>query len=146
MSTVHTKTKGNIDRDLIETLSGPELVAVATELSGKPYKRFSSRTVGIERVRLLFDEAVEAKKTNDEDPPRKKKFSGEPRLPIMPYRQGTKRAALIELLLKGATFVECQAALGGATYKQTYANIFMLHKYFGFGIRESDDGVIQIYV
>lgn len=134
----------------LDDFSGPELAILYKELTGKTIKRFHNKEEGIRRLRPIVADTIlkleRSRKSIGQTPRRRKrkKWNFPPRQTIQGYRQGTKRAKLIEMLLKGATFEECQEMLG-TYYKLCYCCIYQLHNHLGFGIRENDDGVIQIY-
>lgn len=59
------------------------------------------------------------------------------------HRKGTKRAKVIELLSKGCKFEVIRQALGW-TNKQASDAIRDLHRYLGYGVSESDVGIIRL--
>lgn len=141
---------GNVTLDSLEQLSGPQLQAVYQELTGKTVGRFRDRASGIAKVKPVLESKLEEVKRVSAPPPPpvvgkkgRKKFNYPFTGKIRSYREGTKRAALIEVLQGGATFDHCMVATGWS-YKVCYENIWLLHFFVGFGLSEGDDGVIRL--
>lgn len=66
---------------------------------------------------------------------------------IFPYRPGTKRAALIDILSRpgGATFEECAEKVHFDSARLLQEQIYLLHTYVGFGILEDVEGRISLF-
>jgi hypothetical protein len=145
---IQTKVAGTLTEEKILSLSNVELAAVYTELTGKRVRRFANLRAGRVKVREAMEqlEARRAAQSPRETPThrRRKRFDLPPRRKLWKWRKGTLRDRLISLLLEGATFEECME-VGHWDYTNTYNNIRMLHQMVGFGVREDDKGVIQIF-
>lgn len=124
--------------DLID-LSGPELRNLYNEITGKSVGKFSTRAIGIARVKKVMSK----KPSSAKDPKRRVQFDSPFTGKVRKYRHGTKREKLINALAGGATFEECQTATGWP-YKVCFENIQLLHTYVGFGLTENGDGVIKL--
>lgn len=145
---IKSKVAGTLTEERLLELSNVQLAAVYTELTGKAVQRFASLRAARVKVREAIQqtEARRASMSPRETPThrRRKRFDLPSRSRMFKWRRGTKRARLIALLLEGATFEECME-VGHWDYTNTYNNIRMLHQMVGFGVREDDKGVIQIF-
>lgn len=74
---------------------------------------------------------------------RRKPFDLKPSKQVKEFREGTKRATLIKLLKKGASFEACMKATGW-NHATCYEGIKLLNTKVGFGITESNKGVIRL--
>lgn len=158
-----------ITREVIETMSGPELLRTFNELTGQSVKKFSDRKTGIARTikaleatqnvvggprPAIVDGAVKvsapAKAAPSKPSPkaskaRRKRLELPARSAQKPHREGTNRAKLVQMLHRGATIEECMEKTGW-DYRNTYEGIRILHTYLGYGLQEDEQGVIRLTV
>ena len=62
---------------------------------------------------------------------------------VKPYREGTKRALVINMLKSGATFEEIMGATEW-NHRTAYDGIKLIHTSVGYGLSESSTGVIRL--
>jgi len=154
----------------LSTLSGPALVEAYNGLKPeKDVKRFSNRDTGIKRIlQLQAERAEEVEDLGGEPLPPKVKPNRSKQAPVKPKRpaqasggtrrkrfdepyqgftkpcrEGTKRAKIVALLTKGATFHECMEATGW-DQRTCYDGIKLVHKDLGYGLTEDEDGIIEL--
>jgi hypothetical protein len=102
-----------MNRSAIESMSGPELIALYHKLTGKSVARFASRADGIRRCLAALPAAEEAAKpaaapaapakapARTKAPRADRRTEHVPSGPTKPPRAGTKRAVLLARLLSG---------------------------------------------
>jgi DNA-binding MarR family transcriptional regulator len=74
----------------------------------------------------------------------RKAFDFKPKKEQRGVKAETKRAKVLEMLLKGATFDEVKEA-NQWDQRTTYEGIRLIHGYVGYGLRETAEGKIQAY-
>lgn len=91
--------------------------------------------------------AKEAEKANKVPAVKKPKaFNMAPQADLKKFREGTKRAKVIELMLKdgGSTFAQIMTETGWDD-KTAYEGIRLINLYVGYGLKTSEDGHISAW-
>ncbi len=154
-----TATLLTIDQVMSASLS--DLANVYNELADKPIKKFKDKPTGQRRVLdilrkngLLESDAPKAKAKpakakkaaaakSSGTGTRRTDFNLEGAEEVRAYREGTKRAQVIDMLRKGATIEEVQDAIGWDS-RTAREGIKLINTYVGFGLAEDEDGVITL--
>lgn len=74
----------------------------------------------------------------------RKPFCFEPKAEIKTHMEGTKRATILGMLMKGTTFVEIVEATKWSP-RVAMEGIRLIHAYLGYGLKESADGTIKAF-
>lgn len=140
-------TKKATPQQLTE-MSTLDLVLYYNEISGcPPIKKFSDRATALRRVQQAIDAAKVVEKPEEEiakktaDPTR---FDLPAKDVIKPHRPTGDRGTAIAMLLKGCTLEELVAATSWGV-KRTPNRILAIHRDQGYGVQETDKGVITIF-
>lgn len=132
--------------EVVESMSGPELVAVYNELNPeKPIKRFQNRAVGIARVLAALpepepEEALEPVKEPAEPEPvmgRVFRPAGE----LKPPRPTSKRGRLLDRLMRpeGMSRAEIEDAFGWSP-RDAMDALRLLSRFNGYAVQEDESG------
>ena len=138
--------------------TGPELVTLFNDAAKKagvdPVKRFASRDAGVVRILKLLagnpkvhvDEPVK-KSVNPVVLAATKKydFDEKPRRTKEKYRETSGRGKLVGYLREGHTFRYLQGKFPEWSAAHLAGNIRALSRVLGFGIKQSDSGVITLF-
>lgn len=123
----------------LEELDEIQLAAVYQELTGRSSRGITGNLQGI--IRELMEKENPLPEKNQR---RQKKFNY-PLRKVRRIRPGCMRSRLADLLEVGATFEECQQFFGW-DYKTCYEQIYRLHYFNGYGLREDEDGKIRLVI
>lgn len=122
----------------VNTLSLSQIVAEYNKRAPTPVKKFRDRATAVRRLEpLLKAEAPRARPRG-----RRRVFHNYPARLAQPRepRAGTKRAVLVELLRRGATFAEISSRLGWGA-KMAREQVVALNRQCGFAIQDDGDRV-----
>jgi hypothetical protein len=131
----------------LDAMKISELAELFNKITGKQIKKFKDKATGIRRVTEALKEA--APKTTTKAP----KAKGEPRArkpfdlplmdPVTEPREGSKRCAVRDMLKKGATLETVMETIGWDR-RTALEGIRLVHKACGYGLTESDKGLIKL--
>lgn len=149
-------TNGQLDQK-----TNAELVAIYNELHPeKPVRRFESHAAGIRRILVRLAERQAALPAEEQPPVRnmrpepkegwadkkrplsERKAFNYPVGAIREHKPGTKRAQVLEMLLKGMTLEQVMKEIGWP-YRTAFEGVKLIHKDLGYGLTEGEDGIIR---
>jgi hypothetical protein len=147
-----SKSLGIITKETLDRITRSQLAALHNEVKPidvAPIFEVKLRKDIVDRIKeFLFEEQPQKKFPADYRADRKRTSSfNYPPGPVQrKYWPNTKRAHLIKLLSRpqGATIEECQLAIGWKYYT-CCQNIYLLHIYLGYGLREDSNGQIHLF-
>ena len=134
----------------LDDLSGRDLVELYNALSDNPVKKFADKATALKRTWAMVQEKGEAVAKRRGAPKRGYTFDFSPKDEVRAPREGSSRAAVLALLVTGATFDEVMAATWGKRKgwdadkkrKTTYEGIRLCHLSNGYGLRQDEKGRI----
>ena len=153
-STEDAKVAAKATADEVKAKAKVEREAAAAVKKAKRETEAAEKKAQREAAKLASDEKKAAEKAQKEAAKaaagpvvkKLKSFNMAPQTELKKFREGTKRAKVIELMTRdgGATFSELMLATGWDD-KTAYEGVRLVNLYVGYGLKTSEDGHITAW-
>lgn len=144
---MHTLSDGTVVREPGDLWEWPtkKLCALYNELTGEQVKRFSSRTVAVDRTwKALARHGAPANQEARAPKHRVLTFEHEAAETQKPPREGSKRHVVLKLLEAGTTVEEVMVEID-STRRYAIEHIRLLAKVHGYGLTQDEDGRVRCF-